>query len=74
MPVIHYVQRRRHAAKAISWRILASVETFLVGWAITGRLDIGFSISAFEFFSKTLLYYFHERVWHKIKWGITQSD
>ena len=74
MPIVHYVQRRRHAAKAISWRILASLETFLLGWLITGRIEIGLSISAIELFSKTLLYYLHERVWHKVKWGVSKPD
>ncbi len=74
MPIIHIVQRRRHLGKAVSWRALASLETFFLGWVVTGSLAIGASISLIELFSKTLLYYLHERVWHQIKWGLNKSE
>ena len=68
------VAKKRHIAKALTWRALASTETFLLGWLITGRIELGLSISAIELFSKTCLYYFHERVWHKFKWGVDTHE
>lgn len=65
----------RHLAKAISWRVLASTETFILGWLITGSPTVGASISLIELFSKTLLYYLHERAWyHFSDLGVTHLD
>ena len=63
------VYRRRSFAKAFSWRILASTDTFLISWLITGQLSWAGTITIFEIITKTFLYYVHERGWNKIKWG-----
>ncbi|PKR79624.1 hypothetical protein CW751_14120 [Brumimicrobium salinarum] len=59
----------RSVIKAISWRILGTLDTILISWLISGELTIAFSIGTFELLTKTLLYYFHERLWNGIKWG-----
>ena len=61
--------RKRSLAKAFSWRVLASTDTFLISWLITGKLFWAGTITLLEILTKTLLYYFHERGWDKIKWG-----
>tara|TARA_Y100000591_G_C21470069_1_gene515239 strand:+ start:424 stop:636 length:213 start_codon:yes stop_codon:yes gene_type:complete len=61
--------RRRSFVKAFSWRILASTDTFLISWLITGRITWAGTITLLEIVTKTLLYYFHERGWNKVKWG-----
>jgi len=63
------VYRRRSFAKAFSWRILASTDTFLISWLITGKLSWAGTITILEIITKTFLYYVHERGWNKIKWG-----
>lgn len=60
---------RRSFAKAVSWRILGSIDTFLISWLITGKPVIAATISAIEVFTKILLFYGHERVWSRIRWG-----
>jgi uncharacterized membrane protein len=64
------VSRKRHLAKSITWRLVGSADTFLLSWLISGSLYIGASISALEIITKTVLYYFHERLWYKTKWGV----
>lgn len=59
----------RSFVKALSWRFLGTLDTILLSWIISGRLDLAFSIGLFELLTKTLLYYFHERLWGIIKWG-----
>ncbi len=59
----------RSLMKAISWRFLGSLDTILLSWFISGDLSIAFSIGTFELLTKTILYYFHERLWSNIKWG-----
>ena len=61
--------RRRSFVKAFSWRVVASTDTFLISWLITGKITWAGSITLLEIVTKTLLYYFHERGWNKIKWG-----
>jgi uncharacterized membrane protein len=50
-------------AKTISWRALASLDTFFLGWLVTGDPAAGGSIAALEVATKMFLYYFHERAW-----------
>ena len=53
----------RHALKSISWRIVGTIDTFLLSYILTGSISFGLSISGVDFFLKIVLYYFHERIW-----------
>jgi adenylyl-sulfate kinase len=61
---------KRHLAKTVSWRLVGSVDTMLLGWLITGHIATGAKIGGMELLTKMLLYFFHERMWHKIKFGL----
>ena len=61
----------RSIVKGISWRMIATSDTFLVVFIITCLLDQcsvenAIKIGVIEFFLKLLIYYAHERVWLKI--------
>lgn len=58
--------RKRHIAKAITWRIIGTLDTIFFGWLITGSLSIGISIGGFELVTKMILYYLHERAWYNL--------
>jgi uncharacterized membrane protein len=58
--------KKIHILKSISWRILGSIITFIIAWFSSGELKIGLSISVFDFIFKLILYYAHERLWHKV--------
>ena len=66
------VSHKRHVAKTITYRILGTCTTFVVGWITTGDIIIGASIGSADFFIKIVLYYAHERAWYKSKFGITE--
>lgn len=66
------VARKRHLAKAVTWRIIATAVTVLSTFLITGSMTAGLTIGAVDTIVKFCLYYFHERVWYKTKWGITE--
>jgi uncharacterized membrane protein len=56
--------------KSISWRIVGTLDTMIISYFITGKLTLAISIGSVEVLTKTVLYYFHERLWahiHKIK-------
>ena len=61
--------RYRSIVKAISWRITGSIDTFVVSYIITGKAMLALSISGVEVFTKIGLFYFHERIWNKLKFG-----
>ena len=67
--MIYTVSRRRSLIKSITWRIIASLDTFVIAWFITGKLSWAGSIASLEILTKTFLYYFHERGWNYILWG-----
>jgi uncharacterized membrane protein len=59
----------RSLAKAISWRLTGTADTFIISWLITGEVLLASGIALTEVFTKVGLYWMHERVWNKIKWG-----
>lgn len=59
--------RLRHLAKTITWRIVGTIDTIVLGWIISGDAKIGLTIGGFEVITKMVLYYFHERAW--FRWG-----
>jgi len=60
---------KRSLFKAVSWRILATLATMSLVFIITGNLTLAAEIGFFELMLKLLIYYAHERIWDKIKWG-----
>jgi uncharacterized membrane protein len=62
--------RVRHILKTVTWRFIGSVDTIILGWLITGNAEIGLTIGGLELITKMILYYMHERVWYKTKFGL----
>ena len=60
-----YVEKKRHLAKTLTWRILATSDTFIIAWLITGEINWAGAIAGVEVFTKIILYYVHERAWYK---------
>jgi uncharacterized membrane protein len=61
---------KRHILKTITWRILGTIDTIILGWIITGDPFVGLEIGLFELITKMVLYFLHERIWYKIRFGI----
>jgi uncharacterized membrane protein len=51
--------------KTCTWRVVASLDTFLLSWLITGNVKMGMGIASLEVLTKMFLYYAHERQWEK---------
>ena len=67
------IGKQRHQAKAITWRIIASLTTFLIGWSLTGDMHAGLAIGSVDFIIKFILYYAHERAWLRVNFGINHE-
>ena len=63
----------RHVLKTITWRIIGTVDTILIGWLVSGDPMIGLTIGSFEIFTKMILYFIHERVWYKVNLGVKRD-
>ncbi|MFH6604602.1 DUF2061 domain-containing protein [Maribacter algicola] len=59
----------RSVAKAVSWRVIGTLDTLLISYLLTGKVSIAASIASIDFVTKMFLYFFHERIWNKINWG-----
>jgi uncharacterized membrane protein len=68
----------RSLAKAVSWRIVASLTTFLITFVIFRQrvsghykqiLEASTLVLMFDILIKIVIYYFHERLWTNIAWG-----
>lgn len=68
----------RSISKAISWRVIASITTWLIVFVIFRRFtdqsmaeviaNVSF-ITGIEIVAKLIFYYLHERLWTNIPWG-----
>ena len=53
------------AYKAVTWRIVGTIDTIMISYFLTGKVVVALSIGGFEVFSKMFLYFLHEKAWTK---------
>lgn len=83
------VSPKRSIAKAISWRVVGTLDTLLLSFVILtflapflGMEDASHSdnaktatfIAVTEVITKMILYYVHEQIWGRIKWDVGVDD
>jgi uncharacterized membrane protein len=69
------VSYKRHLLKTITWRVVGTIDTMLLGWFVTGDIKLGLAIGGFEVITKMFLYFLHERVWYKyVKYGLNNDE
>jgi uncharacterized membrane protein len=61
--------RLRSLIKAVTWRVVGSLDTFSLSFIVTGSARNAASIATVEVLTKVALYYLHERVWRRVAWG-----
>ena len=73
------VERKRHIAKAITCRIIGTIDTWLISYILVYYIgdtpekatEAASYIAGLELITKTILYYFHERTWCRLSFGFT---
>ena len=60
---------KRSFLKTISWRVVATLITGVVTLALTGRIDFAITVGLSDTFVKFFLYYVHERMWSRSRFG-----
>ncbi|OIQ21428.1 MAG: hypothetical protein BM557_04020 [Flavobacterium sp. MedPE-SWcel] len=66
--------RKRHIAKAVTWRFFGTIDTMILAWFISGNPVVGMKIGLAEVATKMILYYLHERVWYKTNFGLSERE
>ena len=59
----------RSFIKAVSWRTVGTIDTFIISFVVTGKVSLAGGIAAIEVVTKIVIYYLHERVWALVPWG-----
>lgn len=60
---------KRSALKALTWRIIAFLVTIIVVYIYSGDIKEALVIGVSANFVKIFLYYIHERMWNRVKFG-----
>jgi len=63
------LDKARHIAKTITWRVIGTIDTMVLAWVVTGNPMMGLKIGGIEVFTKMILYYLHERAWYRVSFG-----
>ena len=74
IPGTGHANRTRSIVKTLTWRTIATSDTILIAYILTGSLEIGLGIASIEVVTKMFLYYFHERAWSWSDWGLEDVD
>lgn len=68
------VSYKRHIAKTLTWRVIASGTTFVLAYLFfrddEAAVEKAGGIAAVESVLKMAFYYVHERAWYKSNFGI----
>lgn len=59
----------RSITKALTYRFWQSLNTFIISFLVTGKLEMAAAIVSIEVFIKIIVYFWHERIWSHIRWG-----
>ena len=62
--------RRRSVAKSLSWRTVATLTTILIVLLFTGEIELAVAIGGVEVVAKLVIFYVHERLGHRARWGL----
>ncbi len=65
---------RRHLLKTFSWRFLATIDTIVLAAIISGNPFTGLKIGVAEVLTKMILYFFHEKLWYRINYGLVSRN
>jgi uncharacterized membrane protein len=65
---------RRSVVKTVSYRVVILILDFTAIYLFTGKIKIAVGFTIVSNIYTTLGYFFHERIWDKIKWGKLNSQ
>ena len=66
---LFYEGQPRTISKSISWRVIISINNFLIPYLITGSWKSAAAFLGIATLLNIVIYYSHERIWNRISWG-----
>ncbi|MFI5163919.1 MAG: DUF2061 domain-containing protein [Bacteroidia bacterium] len=71
LPYTHHSEEtlRRSIVKTVSYRVVILILDFVSIYVFTGQVKIALGFMIVSNIYTTLGYFFHERIWDRIKWG-----
>lgn len=71
LPETHHAEEtfRRSIVKTISYRLVILVLDFASIYLFTGQIKVALGFMIVSNVYTTLAYFFHERIWDRVKWG-----
>lgn len=67
--MIYKNTNKRYIIKGITWRILATVTTMIIIYLFFGNIELAIAAGFLETILKIILYWWHEKIWDKLKLG-----
>jgi len=64
----------RSVAKGVSWRVIATSTTMGIVYVFFGNLELAIATGLLETVAKVGLYWGHEKVWQRVRWGKKKID
>lgn len=65
---------RRQIAKAVSWQTMGLATMTVIGYLLTGSVDVAGSFAVISAAVGLVAFVLHERLWARISWGLLQDD
>jgi uncharacterized membrane protein len=69
MKKIHHDHWKRSLVKTITYRIIIMIVVFMVSLIVTHKASDALVITGWNALLATIIYYWHERIWSRIRWG-----
>ena len=63
------VTKARSFTKALSYRFFGTLASFAITYELTHKGSLAALAALLDVVVKICIYYVHERVWNRIKWG-----
>ena len=66
--------RKRSWVKSVTWRVLGILILGVITLGLTNSWQITTGLTALFHAIRVVLYYFHERLWDRVDWGLKNKN
>ena len=63
----------RHLVKPFTWRAIGTLDTLIISSLLFDDFFMGAQLASFETLTKLVLYYLHDKLWYKLKFGLDEK-
>ena len=64
---------KRSIVKAFTYRFFGTIFTIGMVFILTGQVKLSFTIGLLDTIGRTLTYFIHERIWTRVKFGLSEK-